>query len=251
MPLPQCARVIRQSEAMPPSAPAGGGPALFGRATTPQPVINRMTTKRLHLQGNFSLLGPLRHFVTFTMADVPDHITDYRKAWNRLLTYLRRHTPEWAGVRVHELFPGQWGWCSHGIHTHVVCNDAISEKRMRFIARAAGFGRMSFKTIESGSEEHAARYLAKYLGKLRPECLKGWQLVRSFGIIDAVRLVDIEKTSALVEAWAYGKTLPRWKGLSFYGKSMLAQEILWGMRLGRIPCESFVSLSGFPLYEPF
>jgi len=202
----------------------------------------------MHLSGNFGLLaGPLRHFITFTMAEVPDHVTDYRRHWNRLLTYMRRKYPDWAGVRVHELFPGRWGWCSHGLHTHVVCNDAIPEKKMREIARLAGFGRMSHKTIEAGTEEMASRYLSKYLGKKRAECLKGWQLVRSFGIPDAVRLIDIERTSALSEAWAIGKTTPRWARMTFWQRSEMALGILRRMWEGVIPCKCITNYAGVPL----
>jgi hypothetical protein len=206
-----------------------------------------MIQRRMHLIGNFGLLvGPFRRFVTFTMAEVPEHVTDYRKHWNRLLTYLRHHHPEWAGVRIHELFPGRWGWQSHGLHTHVVCNDAISEKRMRELARRAGFGRMSFKTIEAGTEEMAGRYLAKYLGKKRAECLKGWQLVRSFGIPDAVRLIDIVKTSALTEAWAIGANHPRWKKLKFGEKSKTALRIRFRMFEGLIGCDSLTGTDWIP-----
>jgi len=206
-----------------------------------------MIQRRLHLAGNFGLLeGPYLNFITFTMAEVPDHVTDYRVHWNRLLTYLRRACPAWAGVRVHELFPGRWGWCSHGLHTHVVCNDALSEKKMRAIARLAGFGRMSFKEIEPGSEKKASAYLAKYLGKKRPECLKGWQLVRSFGIPDAVRLIDIVKESPLTHAWAIGATLPRWKSLTFYQKSSLASRIRWRILEGSIWSPNYTSSEALP-----
>jgi len=207
-----------------------------------------MIKKRMHLSGNFRLLeGNLKNFVTFTMEDVPDHVTDYRKHWNRLLTMLRYHFPDFAGVRIHELFPGKWGWCSHGLHTHVVCNDAMTEKKMRELSRNAGFGRLSFKEIEAGSEEQAAHYLSKYLGKKRAECLKGWQLVRSFGIIEAVRLIDIVKTSALTECWAAGAKNGFWKKMSFYEKSRWAIDRRFQMLIGKIPCDSFRSLDGIPL----
>lgn len=199
-----------------------------------------MIPRRLHLQCNIlAIASPFRKFITFTMADVPDHVNDYRRHWNRLLTYLRRHCPEWHGIRTHELFPGRWGWCSHGLHTHVVCNDVIKEKKMREIARRAGFGRVSYKDIEPGTEFYAARYLAKYLGKKRAECLKGWQLVRTFGNYDKTRQIDIVTTSALTEAWAYGKTKPRWANMSFYERSEFAIQIRFAMLQGKIPCESY------------
>jgi len=144
------------------------------------------------------------------------------------------------------LFPGRWGWCSHGLHTHVVCNDALSEKQMRSIARLAGFGRMSFKEIEPGTQKQAAAYLSKYLGKKRPECLKGWQLVRSFGIPDAVRLIDITKESPLTEAWAIGATLPRWAKMTFYERSKLAITIRWRMLEGSIWSRNFTSALPLP-----
>jgi hypothetical protein len=128
----------------------------------------------------------------------------------------------------------------------------MSEKLMRSIARLAGFGRMSFKTIERCDESKASRYLSKYLGKKRPECLKGWQLARTFGVVDSVRLIDIEKTSALTEAWAIGATIPRWKKLTFREKSSLALQIRWRMYQGEVWSESFTSsLSLPPCLVPF
>lgn len=208
-----------------------------------------MIIRRMHLSGNFGLLGgPLKNFITFTLVEVPEDIKDYRKKWNLLLTKLRQKAPGWAGVRIHELFPGRWGWCSHGVHTHVVCNDAIGEKEMRRIAVSSGFGRMSFKEILAGSEEQAAKYLSKYLGKKRAECLKGWQLVRSFGIVDPVRLVDIEKVSALTEAWAYAKAkIPWWPSLGWQERNNAAARICGKMWEGMIPCESLTDLAGKPL----
>jgi len=190
---------------------------------------------------NVGLAGPNnRQFLTFTHPEALEY-DDYRREWNRLLKCLRRYFPGFAGVRVHEQFPGAWGWQSHGLHTHVICDAVASRKQIKAICRMLGWGRLGFEVVKDASRSVA--YISKYLCKERPASLKGWQLSRSFGIKDACRRIDIVKESAMKEAWAWGAKSAYFEKLTFREKCKRASEILFAMVCGRIECES---LSNFP-----
>lgn len=122
---------------------------------------------------------------TFTLAEATAY-TATRVAWNRLLTYLRRNFPSWAGIRVYEVHPGRDG-LSHGLHVHVICNRWFSVGAIREISKAAGWGRIHVARVRGGSEY----YVAKYLRKRRPEALKGWRLHATFGMPVRTLMADI------------------------------------------------------------
>jgi len=204
-----------------------------------------MIPRRMQIAGNVGLSGTAQQVLwTFTLVEAVAPL-DYRRHWNRLLTYLRRACPAWAGTRVHELFPGRWDEFSHGVHTHVLSNTALSRKKARLIAYQAGWGRVSCKPVDYTAG--AVGYCCKYLGKRRPSVLKGWRLAVPFGIVSPVRLIDIVKTTALTEAWAHCAKSPYFGKLGFREKVVAALDIRHRMLLGLIPCESFRCFSGIRL----
>lgn len=208
-----------------------------------------MIPRRLQIKSNLGLVGPgYRILWTFTLAHACP-VADYRRHWNRLLSYLRKEVPEWQGVRVHEMFPGVWDERSHGMHTHVLSNRALSRKKARRICNLAGWGRISTKVVHSF--DGSVDYLCKYLGKKRPPILKGWNLCYSFGLkgLPTTRLIDIQKTSALSYAWAHGKQSPRWEKLNFWQKSEYALQIRQSMILGLIPCPALNFFPGQILFD--
>ncbi len=107
---------------------------------------------------------------TFTFAELLG-VKDTRKRWNHLLTLLLRTWPDLQGLRVFELHR------EHGLHVHLVTNQFIDVNRARELAEQAGWGRIHVCRMPS---EHAG-YLAKYLSKDRPDCLKRWRLWAGFG----------------------------------------------------------------------
>src|SRR5437660_8104485 len=91
-------------------------------------------------------------------------VTETRERWNYLLTLLKRTWPMLQGIRVFELH-GQ-----HGLHVHLITNQFIDVNRARELATQAGWGRIHVKRIPT----ECTAYLAKYLGRKRPGCLKRW-----------------------------------------------------------------------------
>jgi hypothetical protein len=107
---------------------------------------------------------------TFTFKELLA-VKETGKRWNHLLTLLLRTWPELQGLRVFELHH------QHGLHVHLLTNSFIDVNRARFLAEKAGWGRIHVKRIPT----ECTAYLAKYLSRKRPECLKGWRLWAAFG----------------------------------------------------------------------
>ena len=116
-------------------------------------------------------LGKQRLFLwTFTFKELLA-VKETRKRWNHLLTLLQREWPNLQGLRVFELHE------EHGLHVHLITNQFIDVNRARGLAMQAGWGRIHVTRMAS---EHAG-YLAKYLSKERPDCLRRWRLWAGFG----------------------------------------------------------------------
>ena len=107
---------------------------------------------------------------TFTFKEVLD-VVETRKRWNHLLTLLKRQWPDLQGLRVFEMHR------EHGLHIHLLTNRFIDVVVARRLAQLAGWGRIHVKR----TPKERAGYLAKYLSKDRPPCLKGWRLWAGFG----------------------------------------------------------------------
>lgn len=118
-----------------------------------------------------ALLGKEKLYMwTFTFAELLA-VKETRKKWNHLRTLLLQTWPELRGLRVFELHK------EHGLHVHLVTNQFIDVNQARILAEQAGWGRIHVTPMPA---EHVG-YLAKYLSKKRPECLKRWRLWDSFG----------------------------------------------------------------------
>lgn len=98
--------------------------------------------------------------------------------WRKLLACLRRYQPQWCGVRVFELHPGKYGIYSHGLHVHLVSHCFFSDRLMKNLCEANGWGHFDRRKIFS---REAAFYVGKYLSKKRPGALHGMRLVSCFG----------------------------------------------------------------------
>ena len=174
---------------------------------------------------------------TFTFAEAVDYLA-LRASWNRLLTYLRRKLPSWAGIRVYEVHPGKWGEFSHGLHVHVICNRYQDVNLVRSVAQSAGWGRVHVTRVRPGREY----YVTKYLSKLRPDALKGWRLFSSFGPGLRTRIADILVESVRADLMRYAAAMmPR---ASWYDKLDRVNRWSWCYLAGLWNSSVAVALSG-------
>lgn len=125
---------------------------------------------------------------TFTFKEALD-VKDTRKRWNHLLTLLKAEFANLCGLRVFEVHE------FHGLHVHLVTNRFLDVNKARLLAEQAGWGRIHVKRIPI---EHAG-YLAKYLSKERPPCLKRWRLWAGFGNWDWTRVKRPDGILALLD----------------------------------------------------
>lgn len=158
-------------------------------------------TKAAYLFATQTLSQQGLYMWTFTFKEVLD-IKDTRKRWNYLLTLLKRQWPKLCGLRVFELHK------SHGLHVHLVTNRWIDVNVARALASKAGWGRIHVKCIPA----ERAGYLAKYLSKDRPECLKGWRLWAGFGDWDWTRVKDVTFDSPFSRIYRACKEWLNWRG---------------------------------------
>jgi hypothetical protein len=153
---------------------------------------------------------------TFTFAELLS-VKDTRKRWNHLLTLLLRAWPELQGLRVFELHK------EHGLHVHLVTNQFIDVNRARELAGQAGWGRIHVCRMPS---EHAG-YLAKYLSKERPDCLKRWRLWAGFGRDwEPTKVKDVMRETLFSQVYRACKEWKGWQGRGrFYERMDLVRQI--------------------------
>jgi hypothetical protein len=138
---------------------------------------------------------------TFTFREVLD-VKDTRKRWNHLLTLMKAAFTNLRGLRVFELHE------FHGIHVHLVTNRWIDVNKARELAQQAGWGRIHVMRIPV----EKAGYLAKYLSKERPPCLKGWRLWAGFGEWDWTKVKDLVTQSRFSTIYRACKEWLGWTG---------------------------------------
>jgi hypothetical protein len=138
---------------------------------------------------------------TFTFKELLG-VKDTRKRWNRLLTAIKRTWPELQGIRVFEMHK------RHGLHVHMVTNRWIYVNVARELAFLAGWGRIHVMRVPP----ERASYLAKYLSKERPECLKGWRLWAGFGDWDWTKVKDVVFDSLFCRIYRACKEAFSWTG---------------------------------------
>ncbi len=147
---------------------------------------------------------------TFTFAELLS-IKDTRKRWNYLLTLLLREWPGLQGLRVFEMHK------EHGLHVHLVTNQFIDVVAARVLAEQAGWGRIHVTPMPP---EHVG-YLAKYLSKERPPCLKRWRLWAAFGDgWDPTRVKDLDKVTLFSKVYRACKELRGWAGRGEFRERM-------------------------------
>lgn len=172
-------------------------------------------TKAAYLFATQTLGKDSLYMWTLTFKQVLD-IKATRKRWNYLLTLIKRRWPQLCGLRVFEMHK------SHGLHVHLVTNRFIDVNEMRLLAIKAGWGRIHVKRIPA----ERAVYLAKYLSKDRPECLKGWRLWAGFGNWDWTRVKDVVFDSPFSRIYRACKDWLGWKGnKGFLARSRLVSHI--------------------------
>jgi len=152
---------------------------------------------------------------TFTFAEVLD-IKATRKRWNHLITLIRQQWPKVAGLRVFELHE------SHGLHVHLVTNRWIDVNVARQLAKQAGWGRIHVMRIPA----EQAGYLAKYLSKERPPCLKGWRLWAGFGDWEWTRVKDVLFDSRFSRIYRACKDWLGWTGKKGFFERMRLVALL-------------------------
>lgn len=168
---------------------------------------------------------------TFTFKDVLP-VKETRKRWNHLLTLLLRTWTGLQGLRVFELHK------EHGLHVHLVTNQFIAVNRARDLAEQAGWGRIHVARMSS---EHAG-YLAKYLSKERPECLKRWRLWAGFGRgWEWTKVKDVISETLFSQVYRACKEWQVWTGGGDFFRrmrivrQMMIQTIENGWEIGRGP----------------
>jgi hypothetical protein len=152
---------------------------------------------------------------TFTFKEALD-VKATRAKWNHLLTLMRRTWPNLAGLRVFEMHK------SHGLHVHLVTNRFIDVNVALTLAKKAGWGRIHVQRIPV----ERAGYLAKYLSKQRPECLKRWRLWAGFGTWEWTKVRDIVFDSAFSRIYKACKDWLAWKGNRNFSQRMSLVQLL-------------------------
>ena len=170
---------------------------------------------------------------TFTFAELLG-VKETRKRWNHLLTLLLRTWPNLQGLRVFELHK------EHGLHVHLVTNQFVDVNRARELAAQAGWGRIHVARMPS---EHAG-YLAKYLSKERPQCLKRWRLWAGFGAgWEWTKVKDVIRETLFTQIYRACKEWQRWTGRDGFFKRMHLVRALGintiegNWRVGFGPCD--------------
>ncbi len=164
-------------------------------------------------------LGEQQLFIwTFTFRDVLG-VKDTRKRWNHLLTLLLRTWPKLQGLRVFELHR------EHGLHVHLLTNQFIDVNQARQLAEQARWGRIHVARIPSA---HAG-YLAKYLSKERPECLKRWRLWAGFGASwEWTKVKDVIGKTLFSTIYRACKEWQEWEGRGrFFERMTLVRQIMF------------------------
>jgi hypothetical protein len=183
-------------------------------------------------------LGKQQLFLwTFTFKDLLA-VKDTRKRWNHLLTLLLRRWPQLQGLRVFELHK------EHGLHVHLLTNQFIDVNEARKVAVQANWGRIHVTRVPS---EHAG-YLAKYLSKERPGCLKRWRLWAGFGAgWEWTKVKDLIRETIFSRIYRACKEWKQWRGRErFFERMALARQIMLltienGWEIGRGPNGSLYS----------
>ena len=149
-------------------------------------------------------LGSAVFFWTFTFRDCLD-VNEARRQWNTFLTRLRKRYPNFHGVRIFEMHE------HHGVHVHLLTTRWISVVDLREIiatARKTNWGRIHVVRARHG----ISSYLAKYLSKDRPACLKGWRLWAGFGQWEWTRVKDVIFESMFSRLYRACSVAFNWKG---------------------------------------
>jgi hypothetical protein len=184
-------------------------------------------------------LGKQQLFLwTFTFKDLLS-VKDTRKRWNHLLTLLLRRWPKLQGLRVFELHK------EHGLHVHLLTNQFIDVNEARKLALQANWGRIHVTRVPN---EHAG-YLAKYLSKERPECLKRWRLWAGFGAgWQWTKVKDLMRETVFSRIYRACKEWKQWEGRAgFFERIALARQMMLltienGWEIGRGPGGSSYSV---------
>jgi hypothetical protein len=156
-------------------------------------------------------------FWTFTFKEVLA-VKDTRKRWNHLLTLLLRRWPDLQGLRVFELHE------EHGLHVHLLTNQFLDVNQAREFAEQAGWGRIHVKRASS----EKAGYLAKYLSKERPECLKRWRLWAGFGGgWEWTKVKDVIRETLFSQIYRACKEWKQWEGRTgFFERMAFARRMM-------------------------
>jgi len=180
--------------------------------TSPQQSMSR--SKQAFIFSAERLAKQSLHMWTFTLVEAMD-VKQTRKLWDQVMTLLRRRWPQVCGLRVFELHK------EHGLHVHLVTNRFVDVNEVRKMLRQAGSGRTHVKRVSVCR----GKYLAKYLGKSRPEALKGWRLWAGFGDWEWSKVKDIVVSSPVGDAWKACKALSGWSGKEpFWLRRQVAQR---------------------------
>ncbi len=186
-----------------------------------------MTKSKAAFQFACQRLGNEVFFWTFTFRDCLD-VKEARKQWNTFLTRLRKRFPEFSGVRVFEMHE------NHGIHVHLLTTRWLPVVALREViasARKTAWGRIHVVKAREG----IGNYLAKYLSKERPECLKGWRLWAGFGEWEWTRVKDVFFDSPFSTIYRACKEAFQWEGNKHFHDRM---RMVWFLEMRTI-CEGW------------
>lgn len=179
------------------------------------------------------------------------------KKWNNLLHSLRKHVPDWSGIRVFERHPGGGSGFlsfipgavqsdeSHGLHVHFLCSRFYDISLVLNACKRSGWGRVHVVRVRGGKEgkRRAADYLAKYLHKKRHPSMKGIRLVGHVNMPEKITLRDVLITGHTKDLWDAAKDLPGWHSLNFFGKAAAVQWLNQRTLMeGGSPAENMVEM---------
>jgi hypothetical protein len=205
-------------------------------------------TSKMAVRLNINAMGEKLRMWTFTFKEVLT-VHEAIKRWKALSRLICKCWPFFGGYRFFEMHKPQdpeYPELSHGLHIHMVTEAFLQIDIMRCICDRAGFGRIN--VIEIPRER--AHYVAKYLTKKRPECLRHVRLWAPVGLIESCRVRDVVVDSEWTRT--YKMLSATWDGfckLRYYERCYIVGQVYHGRSAADV-LHHYRNSKGEPCVQP-